>query len=183
MSSYLSDRYKRVNISNCRSSWIWLTKGIPHSSWLGQLLLNVFMNDIFYFMEICDFVNYADDNTLSIIRSTIQLVLSAKMQKMLCHGFKKNHASKCWESPIYVMKNISKETIPEFIEISYIQLKWEREIKLLGKAIDDKIFCAKSCKSNICYVYIQRHSWCKRCKVSSKKKEHIQERAYSGYIC
>ncbi len=34
------------------------------------------MNDIFYFMEICDLVNYADDNTLVFIRNTIQLVWS-----------------------------------------------------------------------------------------------------------
>ncbi len=35
------------------------------------------MNDIFYFMEICDLLNYADDNTLSVIERTVQMVLSA----------------------------------------------------------------------------------------------------------
>ncbi len=35
------------------------------------------MNDIFYFMEICDLVNYVDDNTLSVIERTVQIVLSA----------------------------------------------------------------------------------------------------------
>ncbi len=42
--------------------------------WTGIILLNVHKNDIFYFMEIFDLDNYADDNTLSIISSTIQLV-------------------------------------------------------------------------------------------------------------
>ncbi len=28
-------------------------------------------------MEICDLVNYADDNTLSVIERTVQIVLSA----------------------------------------------------------------------------------------------------------
>ncbi len=32
----------------------------------------------FYFMEICDLVNYADDNTLSVIERTVQMVLSAQ---------------------------------------------------------------------------------------------------------
>ncbi len=35
------------------------------------------MNDIFYFMEICYLVNYAHDNTLSVIERTVQMVLSA----------------------------------------------------------------------------------------------------------
>ncbi len=63
MSSYICDRYQRVNVSNTKRSWTKLTKGIPQGSGLGPFLLNVFMNDIFYFMEICDLVNYADDNT------------------------------------------------------------------------------------------------------------------------
>ncbi len=50
---------------------------IPQCSVLGPFLFNVFMNDIFYFMEICDLLNYADDNTLSVKRDTVNLVISA----------------------------------------------------------------------------------------------------------
>ncbi len=35
------------------------------------------MNDIFHFIETCDLTNYADDNTLHHIASTIEAVLSA----------------------------------------------------------------------------------------------------------
>ncbi len=49
----------------------------PSSSGLGPLLVIVFMNDIFYFIEICDLVNYAHDNTLTITKKTIRFVLSA----------------------------------------------------------------------------------------------------------
>ncbi len=38
------------------------------------------MNDMFYFIELCDLVNYADDNTLSIIASTIKVVLATLRQ-------------------------------------------------------------------------------------------------------
>ncbi len=31
----------------------------------------------FYFMEICNLLNYADDNTLSVIRNTVNLAISA----------------------------------------------------------------------------------------------------------
>ncbi len=67
MSSYICDIYQRVKISNTKSSWTKLTKGIPQGfgsmNGLGPFLQIVFMNDIFYFIEICDLVNYADGNT------------------------------------------------------------------------------------------------------------------------
>ncbi len=77
MSSYLCDRYQRVKISNNKSSWKKMLKGIPQVSGLGPFLFNIFMIHIFYFMEICDLLNYGDDNTLSIIRNTVNLAISA----------------------------------------------------------------------------------------------------------
>ncbi len=38
------------------------------------------MNNIFYFIELCDLVNYADHNTLSMIASTIEVVLATLKQ-------------------------------------------------------------------------------------------------------
>ncbi len=77
MASYLCEIYQRVKISNKRSSWTPLLKRILKGSCLGHFLFNVFMNDIFYFIEIYDPANYADDNTLDHIANTIETVLSA----------------------------------------------------------------------------------------------------------
>ncbi len=82
MFSYLSDRYKQVivKISYVKRSRMPLQKRIPQRSSLGPFLFNIFMNDIFYFIDLCDLENYADDNTLSIIASTIEVVLAALKQ-------------------------------------------------------------------------------------------------------
>ena len=66
LGDYLSGRRQRVKISNARSSWETLAKGVPQGSILGPLLFNIFINDMFYFIEKCSLYNYADDNSQSI---------------------------------------------------------------------------------------------------------------------
>ena len=65
IASYLSDRKQRVKISNSRSNWADLNKGVPQGSILGPLLFNIFINDMFLFIEKCTLYNYADDDTMS----------------------------------------------------------------------------------------------------------------------
>ncbi len=71
---FLSDRYQSVNIWIVKHSWMALQKGSPQGASLCPsfiCLYNIFMNNIFHFIELCDLANYADDTTPSIITSTI----------------------------------------------------------------------------------------------------------------
>ena len=70
---YLSDRKQRIKLNNIVSSWSEIKKGVPQGSILGPLLFNVFINDIFYFIEHGTLYNYADDNTISFRSDNVKL--------------------------------------------------------------------------------------------------------------
>ena len=70
VASYLSNRKQRVKIGDVRSEWAYISKGVPQGSILGPVLFNVFINDLFMFIEQCDMHNYADDNSLARIAPT-----------------------------------------------------------------------------------------------------------------
>ena len=143
MSSYLSERYQRVKISTEKSAWTPILKGIPQGSCLGPFLFNVFMNDIFYFMETCALTNYADDNTLDIIANTSEMVLSALGKdttnaiKWFTNNFMQANPSKF--QFMFIKPTSSKEVTPEYIEVGETKIPCESDVKLLGITIDDKL--------------------------------------------
>ena len=70
--NYLKDRKQRTKINGSYSSWQKLKLGVPQGSILGPLLFNIFINDMFYFIEDTKIANYADDNTLYTVQHNIE---------------------------------------------------------------------------------------------------------------
>ena len=113
--SYLHGRKQRVKISNSRSSWTVLTKGVPQGSILGPLLFNIFMNHLFFFIEKCHLYNYADDNSLdSSSENLTDETLLSGLQKMACKPTQINFTLCCFPPRLlssrpysYVMAHIS----------------------------------------------------------------------------
>ena len=58
--SYLKKRKQRVRLNNTYSDILF---GVPQGSTLGPLLFNIFLCDLFWFLDNIPVVNYADDNT------------------------------------------------------------------------------------------------------------------------
>ena len=70
--SYLRNRLQRVKIASVKSDWSYMIKGVPQGSVLGPLLLNIFLNDIYFVLSHNIFIyNYADDNTIGSFHEDI----------------------------------------------------------------------------------------------------------------
>ena len=74
MQSYLSNQFQRTSVNASFSDWKEIETGVPQGSILGPLLFNIFLNDIFYFINNGNLCNYADDNTLYSIGKSLNMV-------------------------------------------------------------------------------------------------------------
>ena len=61
---YLSCRKQITKMVSAHSNWSEVFSEIPQGSILGSLLFDIFINDIFFFIEIPKISNFADYNTL-----------------------------------------------------------------------------------------------------------------------
>ena len=83
------------------SSWSETLFGVSQGSIIGPLLLNIFICDMFYFLEDFDIVNYADNSTLYNADKNIEFIvnnldhLSSILFKWLNDNSMKLNTGKC----------------------------------------------------------------------------------------
>ena len=73
--SYLWNRWQRTKIDTSLSSWTELLQSVPQGSVLGPLLFNIYLNDLFFFLD-CNVCNFADDTTPFICNKILDFVLN-----------------------------------------------------------------------------------------------------------
>ena len=67
----------KVKIGTSYSDWANVTRGIPQRPILGSLLSNIFINDIFLFIEKSDICKFTDDNTLFSCGDNLSVILKS----------------------------------------------------------------------------------------------------------
>ena len=99
--SYLSDRMQRTKVNTSFSSWSNIKTGVPQGSILGPLLFNIYLNDMFYFVNKSDLTNYADDTTPHAIDTNTDALIqrlennTVILIKWFCDNYLQLNADKC----------------------------------------------------------------------------------------
>ena len=73
--NYLTNCKKKMKISSSYSDWYDIVGGIPQGSILGPLFFDLFVNDLFLFIESTNICNFTDDNTMHSCNINLQTIL------------------------------------------------------------------------------------------------------------
>ena len=123
--------------------------GAPQGSILGPLLSNIYINDIFHFVNKCTLCNYADDNSMytydrDLSNLKVQINLDFEnLDLWFYDNYMVLNPKKC--EFMYLGK--SKES--QRINYKEYNLKVKETKVLLGVVIDNKLSC-KDHVSSIC---------------------------------
>ena len=139
--NYLSNRKQCVKIGEKCSSFLNIIKGVPQGSILDPLIFNIFINDIFYFIDKAKLFIYADDNTLSFSHSDFATLVEILIResKVLIDCFFRNQMKANPDK--FQALAVGEKTFalkPKF-KIGEAEVECEETVKLLGVEIDSRL--------------------------------------------
>ena len=134
--NYLTNPKQRTKISSFYSDWYDIVRGVPQGSILGPLFYNLFINDLFLFIERTDICNFADDSC-NFNLQTILKDLKYNMQVIL-KWFKVNSVKPNPKKFQFMMlEEITRQSI--ILNINNIKIRKSSNIVLSGLTIDNRL--------------------------------------------
>ena len=140
--SYLSNQTQRVKANSVFSNSLNLKSGVPQGSILGPLFFNIYLNDLFCFVDsnIC---NYADDNTIFTAAHDQNEIKSQLQQSLKCisEWFQINYfvlnLNKC---KLLLIHHTNLDLFDDFsITVDGITIEPSSEVKILGVTVDSNL--------------------------------------------
>jgi len=140
---YLKNRKQRTNVNGGYSSWREILSGVPQGSILGPLLFNIFINDVFFFLEKSKIANFADDNTPHTIENDIMELLKTLESETcdLLNWFRMNEMKPNQGKCHLLVADIKhkKYSSKSYINLENAFLESEDSVELLGVHIDQNL--------------------------------------------
>ena len=175
--SYLSGRKQRTKVNTHFSNWSDITSGIPQGSILGPLLFNIYINDIFLFVDEQCLANYADDNTPYAMDKDIDIVTSTLLND--------TNILKRWFNDNYFLLNNDKCNLLVTNHDEDITITLENEIitgkkwvKLLGVKVDNKLDFTEHVSTICRKANLKLHALSRISKFMNKNKLRILTKAF-----
>ena len=136
--SYLTCREHRTKVNNSFSEWTYITRGIPQGSILGPLLFNIYINDMFFFINENNLANYADDNTPFATNLQLNTLLKnlETDTSILVKWFKDNYFKL---NPNKCHLLVTKHSKDVTVTVDGETIMGSPTVKLLGINVDNKL--------------------------------------------
>ena len=131
INSYQKDQLQHIKSNSTFSEWNELIQGVPQGSFLGPRLFNIYLNDLFYFLNDIAMCNYADGRTPNVCDSSLKVVIE-KLEKgsqleitWFSHNYMKLNAEKCQflvtgHRSKHLWLNVGETQVGEKIKSSYL---------------------------------------------------------------
>jgi hypothetical protein len=168
---YLSKRFHRVKVGIGSSEWLEQSIGVPQGSILGPLLFNIFLNDLFSFIQETDICNFADDNSLYVSGENLAEIIPILQRETsnVLNWFKINSMT-ANPAKFQAMFLGNREEGVVDLYIDGVNVKTTSCVKLLGVNID----CKLNFRSHVEAL----------CKTASQKvKALLRIRPYLNIFC
>ena len=130
-----------MKINNITSFFRTILSGVPQSSILGPILLNIFINDLFLLLTKSDLHNFADDNTITVICKNLNDLLHTleKESESAVDWFRNNNVITNPDKFQAIVMNKRKENqIIHKLQICNNEIETTKSVKLLGIEIDNR---------------------------------------------